>query len=310
MKYLRIISSVLNAILLLFFLGDLSWGIELSEKPPVASISIGGDFSSGNYNSDNTTRRTYIPLIINWYPEERIDLSVELPFISQTSSYTLTPTDVTADTTAKKSVARGPGSGALIHTALPTNTVTSGALQSNTSSTGTSTPYAASYNRSSSVSGLGDIILRAGYIIAFEDGFLPQLRTSIFIKTPTASVSDGLGTGKLDFGGGFDLSKWIGSVRFAGEALYNYQGKVDGWGLKNYINYSGTLGYQLTDEIQPMLVINGATSPSIYDDDLLEARARLFWSVTTATALDLYVSRGISKSSPDYAGGIAVIYSF
>jgi len=163
---------------------------------------------------------------------------------------------------------------------------------------------------SSAVSGLGDIILRAGYVLSFEKDSLPQVRTSLLVKTPTASQSDGLGTGEFDFGGGLDLSKWFGDMRLAGEIIYTYQGKVDGFGLKNYLSYSGTVGYQITESLLPMVVIKGATTPTEYSEDLLEARGRVLLTLSRSTAIDLFVSRGISKSSPDYAGGGAVIYSF
>ena len=139
---------------------------------------------------------------------------------------------------------------------------------------------------------------------------LPQIKTSLFVKTPTASLSDGLGTGEFDFGGGVDLSKWLGDMYLAGEALYNYQGRVAGFGLKNYLSYNGTVGYQMMHSILPMLVIKGATAPSDYSDNLLEVRGRVLLTLSPSTAIDLFVSHGISSSSPDYAGGVAVIYSF
>ncbi|MEI6705463.1 MAG: transporter, partial [Deltaproteobacteria bacterium] len=149
-----------------------------------------------------------------------------------------------------------------------------------------------------------------GYILLLDASTMPQIRTSLFIKTPTASVSDGLGTGEFDFGGGFDLSKWFGDLHLAGEVLYNYQGRVSGFDLNNYVSYSGMVGYQITESIRPMLVLKGATAPSAYSEDLLEARARVIWSLTDKTSLDMYGSRGITDSSPDYGGGISVIYSF
>ena len=92
--------------------------------------------------------------------------------------------------------------------------------------------------------------------------------------------------------------------------MYTYQGKVDGFGLKNYLSYSGTVGYQITHSILPMLIIKGATAPADSSGSLLEVRGRVLLTLSPSTAIDLFVSRGISKSSPDYAGGVAVIYSY
>lgn len=286
----------LTILLLLLFSGNASWGEEIIGKQPVASVSIGVEYSSGSYNTDSKTRSVYIPLIASWYATERLDMSVELPFIYQSSSRVTTSLYQTAATTNSQTVARRGGPG--------------GMMSTGTAAAGTATSYATSSRSNSAVSGLGDIILRAGYVLFFENSALPQVRPSIFVKTPTASISDGLGTGEFDFGGGFDVNKWLGSLRLAGEALYTYQGKVSGFGLKNYLSYTGIIGYQVTRSIQPMLIIKGATAPSYYSDDLLEARGRLYWDITPTTALDLFAAKGISKSSPDYSGGLTLIYSF
>lgn len=294
--YFLSLMSFLASVLLF---NEVSWSSENLNKQPVASVSFGGEFSSGSYNTENRTNSTYMPLIVSWYPTERIDTSVEIPFIYQSSSQVTTSIyQGSALQTTSSTVARRGGPGMSGVTTLQTGIAENGG------------GVAASENNTSAVSGVGDIILRAGYTPYFESNFIPQIRTAIFLKTPTASASEGLGTGEIDFGGGFDLSKWFGNLHLAGEATYTYQGKVEGFGLKNYVSYNSTVGYQLTDDLQPMLIIKGATSPSIYSDDLLEARVRLFWNLTQTTALDLFAAKGISESSPDYAGGIAVIYSF
>lgn len=283
----------ISTTIVLFFSVITSWSADIPDNQPTASISIGAEFSSGTYNTDTTTRIFYMPVVVSWFPHERVDMSIELPFIYQTYQNQSTTTTATP-----KTVARFGGAGGIIST---TST-------SSTSST-TIIPIKSS-GSSSSVSGLGDIILRAGYIPLFEKDALPQVRMSLLVKTPTASVSEGLGTGEFDFGGGFDLSKWFGNIHLAGEALYTYQGKVSGLGLKNYLSYTGTVGYLVTNDVQPMLVIKGSTAPSEYSDDLMEVRGRLLWNVSPSTSLDLFATRGISKSSADYGGGIAVIYSF
>lgn len=283
----------ISTTIVLFFSVITSWSADIPDNQPTASISIGAEFSSGTYNTDTTTRIFYMPVVVSWFPHERVDMSIELPFIYQTYQNQSTTTTATP-----KTAARFGGAGGIIST---TST-------SSTSST-TIIPIKSS-GSSSSVSGLGDIILRAGYIPLFEKDALPQVRMSLLVKTPTASVSEGLGTGEFDFGGGFDLSKWFGNIHLAGEALYTYQGKVSGLGLKNYLSYTGTVGYLVTNDVQPMLVIKGSTAPSEYSDDLMEVRGRLLWNVSPSTSLDLFATRGISKSSADYGGGIAVIYSF
>lgn len=291
--------SVVGIFASIFVFADVSWGTVLSEKQPMASISIGGEFSTGDYNTGSTTRSIYLPLIASWYPTDRIDMSVELPLLYQSSSqitttiYQAAPSQSATQSTARRGGAGGPAG-----------------ASGTTGAVGTAGASGIDGAGNSAVSGIGDITLRAGYIPCFENNSLPQIRTSLFVKSPTASVSNGLGTGEFDFGGGLDLSKWFGSMHLAGETLYTFQGKVPDFGLKNYFSYNGTVGYQITQGIQPMLVIKGATAPSIYSDSLLEVRGRMLLTLASSTAIDLFVSRGISKSSAEYGGGIAIINSF
>jgi hypothetical protein len=279
--------------------GSLAWSAEPAEKALTASVSFGTEFSSGDYNTGSATRSVYMPLIVSWYPTDRLDLSVELPFIFQSSSRVTTTLYQSVSSTNSQVVARRGGPGGMASGTGGTAAMAGAETSLHNSSGNNSVSY-----------GLGDIILRGGVILFPENGNLPQTRASLFVKTPTASVSEGLGTGEFDFGGGMDLSKWFGDLHLAAEGVYNHQGKVDGFGLNNYVSYNGTIGYQLTDRLQPMLVIKGATAPSIFSGDLLEARARLLWSVTSTTAVDMFASHGISTSSPEYGGGIAVVYSF
>jgi hypothetical protein len=272
-----------------------AWSVSsVPDKPQTASISLGAEFASGKYGTDSTIRSVYMPLIAIWSPNDRFDFGIEIPFLYQSSSNVTTSLFSTSlSTAAAKSTLRGGPGGNRTTTQQPL--------------AGTST---ASGTTESDVSGLGDIIVRAGYILLAEKAPLPQLRLSLFVKTPTASESDGLGTGEFDYGGGFDLTKWYGDLHLTGEMLYIWQGKVNGFDLKNYVSYTAGVGYQLMESLEPMLLVKGATAPSGYSDSLLEARGRLLWSVSDTTLLDLYGSRGISDSSPEYGGGIAVIYSF
>lgn len=253
------------------------------DKPQTASISLGAEFASGKYGADTTIRSVYMPLIATWSPNDRFDIGIEVPFIYQSSSNVTTSlyNSSQAATAVNLTAKGGPGG--------------------NSSASGSS---------GSSVSGLGDIIMRLGVIALLEGDKAPQLRPSLFVKFPTANKSDGLGTGEFDAGGGLEAAKWFGDLHLTGEALYTWQGKADGFGLKNYFSYTAGVGYQLTKNLEPMLVVKGATAPSSYSGSLLEARARVIWTINDTTSLDLYGSKGVADSSPDYGGGLSVIYSF
>ncbi len=271
-----------------------SSGVGCRSEPPHKqsnfSVSLGAEFASGDYGTNTTTRSMYMPLILTWFPTERIDIGVEVPYIYQSNANVTTSlyqNNQTTTTAKKVTKLGGPGGGPAVGKTASAN-LSSG----------------------SSVSGLGDIILRLGVIALFEGDKAPQLRPSLFVKFPTASTSDGLGTGEFDAGGGLEATKWFGNVILTAEALYNYQGRVDGFGLKNYLSYTAGLGYQATNSVRPMLLLKGATAPSSYSGNLLEARIQMLWDITKTTALDLYASHGITDSSPEYGAGVAVVYSF
>lgn len=272
----------------------------IPDKPQNASISFGAEISSGKYGTDTTTQTLYMPLIATWSPNERFDIGIEVPFIYQSNDNVTTNLYQTSQQST--SLAKGgPGgsSGATL-------------LQQGAGGPGGSagTEGSVSSDSSSAVSGLGDIILRLGVIAFFEGKKSPQVRPSLYIKFPTASTSDGLGTGEFDAGAGVELTKWLNDVHLFSEGQYNWQGKADGFGLNNYFSYSGGIGYQLSDTFEPMVIVKGATAPSDYSSELLEVQLRTIWSLSSSTSLDLFGSRGIADSSPEYGGGIAVIYFF
>ena len=265
----------------------------LPEQPQRAAVSLGAEFSSGEYGTEATTRTLYLPLVVTWLPNDRLDLGIEIPFIYQSSSTVTTNLYRAGQTTTTAQAAGrgGPGGNTQPQTGLATTS------QVSTAST-------------SAVSGLGDMILRLGVIALLENGNVPQLRPSLFVKCPTAKRSKGLGTGEYDAGIGIDTAKWFGKMNLSGEGLYTWQGRAAGFGLKDYLSWTAGVGYELTEGVRPMLILKGATAPSTSSGNLLEGRARILWSLGPRTGLDLYASRGLAASSPDYGGGIAVSYLY
>jgi hypothetical protein len=220
-----------------------------------------------------------MPLVGTWYPNERLDVSVEVPLVFQSSPNAAAHSlQANQGIMMAKSVQMGSGQG-------------SGGMFSG-------------------ATGLGDIIVRTGVITLFEDEQMPQLRPSLFVKLPTASRDNNLGTGALDVGAALEARKWFGPLSTMAEVYYNWQGQADGLDLVNYLGYSAGIGYQVTATLQPQLFIKGTTPTGGNGEGALEARARLIWTVSEATTLDVFVSRGFSTGSPDYGGGVTAVYSF
>lgn len=278
LSVLRSISALLAV--LLAFCGSVQAADDESVKQPKGTVSLGFEFASGSYVGTETTRSIYMPLVATWFPTDRIDIGIEIPFVYQSSPNTPAGMFQTIQGSTAKTVAMGNGQ------------------------------HSGGLGLLSGTSGIGDIIIRLGMISLFESTRVPQLRPSLFIKCPTASKSDNLGTGEFDAGVGLEASKWFGRANISSEVFYVYQGKTASWGLKNYFSYNAGVAYQITETVIPRLVVKGASAISDNTEAPFEVRAQLGWVLTRTTSLDFFASRGLSDSSPDFGGGIAVIYSF
>jgi hypothetical protein len=254
------------------------------------SISQGFEFSSGKYGTDTRTNSIYAPFTVMASPTDRLGLLLEIPFVYQSNGNVVS------------SIARGGMQGNKT-TMLPT--VGMGGMPG--SGSGMS-PSSASTNQSES--GIGDIILRGGYILVPEKDLLPQIRPTVFVKFPTADKNKSLGTGEFDEGFAVEVSKWLGKWNPFAEAGYTVQGKSTQLPLKNYMTYNAGIGYQAAENFRPVLLIKGATSPAVGSSGLLELRLKLKYQVTNHTGIEGYVAKGITTNSPDYGTGLAVYYDF
>ncbi|GAB7028235.1 transporter [Geotalea toluenoxydans] len=257
------------------------------------SLGLGMEFTSGSYGSPVRTDSIVVPLTVTVTPGERAAFAVEIPWVRQSNS------NVVAGQfrqmlgqqsgMAKATEAMGtPGSGS--------GMTGSGATAMATSDTGRAQ------------SGLGDITLRAGYIIAKEGAILPQIRPHLSVKIPTADKDRGLGTGKFDEGVAVEFSKWFGDWQTVVEPGYTFQGKVDGLSLKNYFSLNGGLGYQVTDNFMPAFILKSSTALTEDATALLEARLKLIYQVTSKIGIDFYAAKGITSSTADYSTGFSVFY--
>ncbi|MHB8122178.1 MAG: transporter [Desulfuromonadaceae bacterium] len=254
------------------------------------SIGQGIEFSSGKYGSDIRTESIYAPLTVIVSPTERLGLSLEIPFVYQSNSNVVS------------SIARGGMQGSKT-TMLPAGGMgsMSGFSSGMSSSTG---------SMDQSESGLGDITLKAGYILFPEKESMPQIRPMAFIKFPTADKNKSLGTGEFDEGVSVELSKWLENWNPFVEAGYTVQGKSDQFSLKNYMTYNAGVGYQVADNFRPILLIKGTTPPADGASSLLEVRLKLKYQATKHTGIDGYIAKGITTNSPDYGTGLSIFYDF
>lgn len=254
------------------------------------SVSQGFEFSSGKYGTNTRTDSIYAPLTVMASPTDRLGLSLEIPFVYQSNGNVVS------------SLASGGMQGGKT-TMLPAV----GMGGSPSSGSGIS-PSSASTNQSES--GIGDIILRGGYVLVPEKDSMPQIRPTAFVKFPTADKNKSLGTGEFDEGFAVEVSKWLGKWNPFAEAGYTVQGKSAQLALRNYMAYNAGIGYQVAESFRPILLIKGATPPADGASSLLEVRLKLKYQATNHTGIDGYIAKGITTNSPDYGTGLSVYYDF
>jgi hypothetical protein len=254
------------------------------------SISQGFEFSSGKYGTTTRTDSIFAPLTIMASPTDRLGLLLEIPFVYQSNGNVVS------------SIARGGMQGS--KTSM-LSTVGMGGMSASGSGTSPSTT-----GTNQSESGLGDITLRVGYIAVPEKESLPQIRPMAFVKFPTADKDKSLGTGAFDEGFAIEISKWFGNWNPFAEAGYTVQGKSARLALRNYMAYNAGVGYQVAENLRPILLIKGTTPPADGASSLLEVRLKLKFQATKQTGIDGYVSKGITTNSPDYGTGLSVYFDF
>jgi hypothetical protein len=260
-------------------------------KEPLLSLGLGFEYANGKYGTDFTTDSIFVPVTVAVYPTKRLDFSVEIPYVYQSSS----------------AVVAGMFRGAQMHTMTSTMAATT-LVGIGPFGPGMTTASAANVKQSQS--GLGDITAKGGYILVAEEGYIPKVRPFAFVKFPTADKDKFLGTGEFDGGFGVEVAKWFADWYTFGELGYTFQGKSSVIDVKNYLGYTIGAGYQVTENFRPMFMFKGATPPAEGSSALLEARLKLKYQVTVNTGIDGYLSKGITTSSPDYGVGVAAYMDF
>ena len=257
---------------------------------PAYSVGLGFEFASGEYGTGIRTDYVYMPLTAAVYPTERLDFTLEIPFVYQSSSAVVagqfmgmqSMQSSSTTTTMLSGIGMGPG---------PRTSASAGEINN-------------------SQYGLGDMKFKAGYVLYTEEKYVPAIRPNFYVKFPTADKNKFLGTGAFDGGFAVELTKWFGHWVADGEMGYAIQGKSSVLAVKNYLYYYAGGGYQLTERLRPMVFIKGSTPPVEGASSLLEARLRVKYQITKQTGIDGYLAKGITTASPDYGMGLAVFYQF
>jgi len=289
---MRLLRCAGLAFLLAFLCANARASSTISEfelmKPDVLGLSagIGFEFATGDYGTDETVDSWRIPLYVEWSPSERFSLAVEIPYVHQSQ------TGETVLLGGAPAPTR-PGSG-------------NGKMGGDEPAEITTTTV----DTSSSESGLGDITVDASLALLRDEGQSPRLLALLYAKLPTADEDKGLGTGEFDWGGGLGIGKRFGSWSTYAEALYIEPGTSDHYDPEGYWEWLASLSYRTGGDLLPGVSISGGTAPFDGADDPLEVKFRLGAFTGQQTSFNLYVARGLSDGSPEWAAGIFGYFDF
>jgi hypothetical protein len=247
-----------------------AWGVRptgVRAADPQFSTEYGLQYETGDYGTGETTTTWTAPLTLKYYPNQKLDFELYVPFI-RTSN---------ASTTVIAGGMRGRRGGS------------QGSVRTMNSETG-----------------LGDVSLTTGYNLIPESAHTVMVRPLFYVKLPTGDEDKGLGTGGLDVGGGLALSKWLGDWMTYGELFYISPENSDNLDLQDYWNYTFTLGYAATDRLRPEVSLVGSTNAFKGADDVRSLELALnYWPAGRFRLLG-YVSFGLTNASSDFSTGASI----
>ena len=256
-------------------------------------IGFTPSYSSGNYGSNTTSTFFYAPLSIRRLFKDG-DVTLVIPFVTATTDGRATlvgGNPVRVDNS-------GPGS-------------SSNAGCSNSGPGKGSCLTGRAQGQKVTTAGIGDIILRGRYYIIEEKDWIPLIAVTGRLKLPTASASEGLGTGKMDEGVGMEVSKLLGDkwITFL-DGGFNVIGRPDGLNLRNQWWYDVGAGYYVTKYLMTSVYFEEYRS---LVSDSVNIRDLFFGANYTASAAWRFnggVTVGVSNGAPDYALSLGTSYRF
>lgn len=235
------------------------------------SLSSSFNYSTGDYGTSEDTELIYVPFTFG-VKLDRFAVAVTVPYLRQTSQIvTLTGGGVAVRKEKKAQAAQ----------------------------------------ETDTESGLGDVLLRASFVLLPEQPVWPEITPYLKIKFPTADEDRGLGTGEFDETIGVDLSKTF-LDRFAAflTLAYTFIGSPAGSDLDDTFGWSVGLAYAIARPVTVFAFLDGATAISSGQDNPLELRVGAEWRLTDIVRLTGAVTKGLSDGSADWGVSASVALRF
>ena len=291
------------------------WGIEsqaadTAEQGPVPSeqnwqLGFTPSYSSGKFGTDTTSTFFYAPVSIRRMFKDG-DVTMVIPFVTATTDgrTTLVGGNATRVDDGGSHSGTGGGGGTDDGGCSGKDSNVSGKFR--TCGTTSRIP-----GQKVTTAGLGDIILKGRYYAVEETDYRPLIAITGRMKMPTASASQGLGTGAFDYGAGIEISKMLGDnwIAFL-DGGYNIIGDPEGINFQNQHWYDVGAGYYLTRDV---LVSAYYEEYRSILRGFVNARDIFMAANYTASAAWRFsggVTLGLSDGAPDFALTVGTSYRF
>lgn len=300
--------------------GGISEGAEpLNPWEQNFSVGLGTDFTTGDYGSHKGTDTVSVPLTFEWRPHQRVDVQLSLPYIYQSNSVNPAFRKRVAGTAAAAAPMQNGSLQSLPAQSAPSGGPSATGAQANQGQAGAGagggTGTGPKPGQMSSQNGIGDMTLQVGLAAVEEEGPLPQLRMLGYVKFPTGNRAEWLGSGEFDGGGGLSLSKSYGDLQLYLEGIWIFQGGSEflvesGVTVRDYLNYTAEIGYQITDSLVPAVAVKGMSPTAEEGGGMVEGQLKLSWRFNEHISTMVYVGTGFTTSSPDLTAGGSLYYNF
>jgi len=245
-----------------------------ADDDPRWLFSSSVNYSVGDYGTNKDTTIVYVPFTFGVRPVDTLWISLTVPYIYQNSQNVV---------------------------------VTGGGVATRKKATGKFAQPATATTES----GLGDVLLKASYVLVDEKPLLPEIAPYVKIKFPTADKDRGLGTGEFDETVGIDLSKQLIGPLFAYVTVaYTFIGSPAGTDLHNSFGWSIGAAYTLIPSLSFFAFLDGSTAISPGEADPLELRVGAEYRLTRALKFTGAVSRGLSDGAADWGLSAALTLRF
>lgn len=157
-------------------------------------------------------------------------------------------------------------------------------------------------------SGLGDVSVSAGYSLPLTDSL--YLDAGVRVKLPTASRARRLGTGELDVTTSLELA-----YDFAGGSIYaggrrKFAGTNATSTLRDIWGAGGGASFRLSSGVSVGADYDWSQAASIGGGDISEVTGWMSFRLNRRMRLQVFASTGLTTNSTDFASGATLSYRF